>query len=70
MLLAGAGDSEGYGPRRRRTRRGINARYQASPEAVIAYLREEAITLMYDPAVRTLHARTGGAAATITLRAS
>jgi site-specific DNA recombinase len=70
MLLTGAGESEGDGQRRRRTRRGINTRYQASPEAVIAYLREQVITLTYDPAARTLHARTGDAATTITLKAS
>ena len=40
VLLAGAGDSEGDGQRRRRTRRGIDTRYPATPEAVIAYLRE------------------------------
>jgi site-specific DNA recombinase len=70
MLLTGAGDSEGNGPRRRRTRRGTDTRYQAIPEAVIAYLREQAITLTYDPAVGALHARTGDAAQTITLKTS
>ena len=69
-LLTGAGDSEGDGQRRRRTRHGIDTRYQASLEAVIAYLREQAITLAYDPAAGTLHARTGDAVTTITLKAS
>jgi hypothetical protein len=70
VLLAGAGESEGNGPRRRRTRRGIDTRYQATPDAVIDYLREQAITLTYDPAAVTLHARTGDAATTITLKSS
>ena len=70
VLLTGAGDSEDDGPRRRRTRRGINSRCRASPGAVIAYLREQEISLTYDPAAGTLHARTGDAATTITLRAS
>jgi hypothetical protein len=58
------------GQRRRRTRRGADVRYQASPEDVIGYLREHQITLTYDPASGTLHARTGEAAQTITLTAS
>jgi site-specific DNA recombinase len=70
VLLAGGGDGEGGGQRRRRTRRGSDTRYQASPEAVIAYLREQAITLTYDPAAATLHAQGGDAATTITLKAS
>jgi hypothetical protein len=37
---------------------------------VIGYLREHQITLTYDPASGTLHARTGEAAQTITLTAS
>jgi hypothetical protein len=58
------------GQRRRRTRRGLDARYQASPEDVIGYLRERRITLTYDPAAATLNAGTGAAAQTITLTAS
>jgi hypothetical protein len=58
------------GRQRRRTRRGADVRYQASPEDVIGYLREHQITLTYDPASGTLHARTGEAAQTITLTAS
>ncbi len=60
--------SQGRG--RRRTRRGIDVRYQATAEDVIAYLREQQVTLTYDPAARTLHAGTGNAATTITLKAS
>ena len=56
--------------RRRRTRRGIDARYQASAEDVISYLREKQITLAYDPAAGALHAGTGETAQTITLQAS
>ena len=37
---------------------------------MIAYLREQAITLTYNLAAGTLHARTGDAATTITLKAS
>jgi len=58
------------GQRRRRTRRGIDVRHQASPENVIAYLREHQITLTYDPASGTLHTGTTEAAQTITLTAS
>ena len=57
------------GQRRRRTRRGVDARYQADPEGVIGYLRERQITLTYDPASGTLDAGTAGAAQTITLTA-
>ena len=39
-------------------------------EDVIGYLREQQITLTYDPAAGTLHAGTGEAAQTITLKAS
>jgi site-specific DNA recombinase len=56
--------------RRRRTRRGADARQQASPQDVIGYLREHAITLTYDPAAGTLHAGTGDTAQTITVKAS
>jgi site-specific DNA recombinase len=44
VLRNGAGGTEGDGPRRRRTRRGIDTRYQATPEAVIAYRRDPART--------------------------
>jgi hypothetical protein len=37
---------------------------------VIRYLRDQGITLTYDPATRTLHAGTGETAQTITLQAS
>ena len=66
-LMTEAPPAEG---RRRRTRRGIDARYQASAEDVISYLREQQITLAYDPAAGALHAGTGEAAQTITLQAS
>jgi site-specific DNA recombinase len=56
--------------RRRRTRRGADARSQASPEDVIGYLRERQITLTYDPASGTLHAGTVQAARTIALTPS
>jgi hypothetical protein len=56
--------------RRGRTRRGIDVRYQASAEDVISYLREQQITLAYDPAAGALHAGTGETAQTITLQAS
>jgi site-specific DNA recombinase len=68
VLLTSPGDREG--PRRRRTRRGIDTRYQVTPEAVIACLREQAVTLTYEPATSTLYAGTGDAAQTITLKAS
>ena len=66
-LITQAPPGEG---RRRRTRRGTNVRLQASPEDVIAYLREWQITLAYDPAEATLRSGTGDAAQTITLKAS
>ena len=56
--------------RRRRTRRGADVRYQASPEDVIGYLRDRQITLTYDPASGTPDAGTAQAAQTITLTAS
>ena len=70
VLLASPADGEGDGPRRRRTRRGIDTRCQATPEAVTAYLREQSISLTYEPATSTLYAGTGDAAQTITLKAS
>ncbi len=54
------------GQRRRRTRRGIDVRPQATAEDVTGYLREQQITLTCDPATGTLHAGTGAAAQTIT----
>jgi DNA invertase Pin-like site-specific DNA recombinase len=56
-------------PRRRRTRRGTDVRHQAA-EDVIGYLREQQITLTYDPAAGALRAGTGETAQTITLKAS
>ena len=67
ILLKGEPPAEG---RRGRTRRGIDARYQASAEDVISYLREQQITLAYDPAAGALHAGTGETTQTITLQAS
>ena len=57
------------GTRRRRTRRGVESG-TATAEDVIAYLRENEITLTYDPAAETLRAGTGDAAETITMKAS
>jgi hypothetical protein len=56
--------------RRRRTRRGIDVRYHATAETVISYLREEQISIIFDPASSALRAGTGEAAQTITLQAS
>jgi DNA invertase Pin-like site-specific DNA recombinase len=67
LLLSGEPPAEG---RRRRTRRGIDTRHPASAEDVISYLREQQITLAYDPATGTLHAGADGAATTVTLKAS
>ena len=58
------------GQRRRRTRRGVDVRYQPGPEDVIGYLRDRQITLTYDPASGILNAETAEAAQTITLTAS
>jgi site-specific DNA recombinase len=58
------------GQRRRRTRRGIDVRCQASPEDMITYLREHQITLTYDPASGVLNAGTAETARTIALTAS
>jgi site-specific DNA recombinase len=68
LLLTRTEGSQGQ--RRRRTRHGTDARHQASPEDVIAWLREREIALIYDPAAGTLHAGTGDAATTITVKAS
>jgi hypothetical protein len=67
VLLNGAPSAEG---RRRRTRRGVDARHQAGTEDVIGYLREQQITLTYDRVAGTLHAGNAEAATTITLKAS
>lgn len=66
-LMTEAPPAEG---RRRRTHRGIDVRYQASAEDVISYLREQQLTLAYDPAAGALHVGTGETAQTITLQAS
>jgi len=65
VLLTG-----GQPDRRRRTRRGTDARPTASPQDVIGYLREQPVTLTYDPAAGTLHAGSGKATQTITLKGS
>jgi hypothetical protein len=59
LLLTGTSPAAG---RRRRTRRGTDVRPQDSPEDVTVYLREQQITLTYDPAGRTPRAGTGEAA--------
>ena len=51
LLTEPAGDG-----RRRRTRRGVDVRHQVA-EDVIRYLREQQITLNYDPAAATLRGR-------------
>jgi DNA invertase Pin-like site-specific DNA recombinase len=65
-LVTEAHPNEG---RRRRTRRGTDIRCQDSSEDVIGYLSEHRVTLIYDPAVGTLHAGTTDAA-TVILKAS
>jgi site-specific DNA recombinase len=65
LLLTEAG-----GQRRRRTRRGIDVRCQATADASVSYPCENQITLIYDPASGTLRAGTGEAATTITLKTS
>ena len=62
LLLTGA---EPPAPRRRRTRRGTEARPAASAEEAIGYLRENGITLTYDPAAGTLQAGTSDAKTTV-----
>jgi site-specific DNA recombinase len=54
LLLTGADDRDAQ--RRRRTRRGADARHLASPEDVIAGLRGNDVTLTFDAAAGTLHA--------------
>jgi site-specific DNA recombinase len=58
------------GQRRRRTRRGIDVRHQATAEDVTGYLREHQITLIYDQAAGTLQAGTAEAVMNITREAS
>ena len=67
LLLSGAPPA---GERRRRTRRGADARHRTSTEDVIRYLRENEITLTYDQASASLRAGTGGPAKTIITKAS
>ena len=55
---------------RRRTRAGADVRPAASPGEVIAYLRENEITLTWDPAAAALQARATGTAKTVTVKAS
>ena len=66
-LMTEAPPAEG---RRRRTCRGADVRFQASAEDVIRYLREQQVTLIYNPAAGTLHAGTAETATTVTLKAS
>ena len=68
LLLAGAEPAEAH--RRRRTRRGVDARPAACPEEAIGYLRANEIALIYDQATGTLRAAATGAAKTITGKAS
>jgi site-specific DNA recombinase len=54
--------------RRRRTHRGTDVRHQAAQD-VIGYLRDQQVTLTYDPATDALRAGTGETAQTIILKA-
>ena len=65
LLLSGPAG----GKRRRRTRHGIDAQYQAAGD-VISYLREQQVILIFDPVPGMLHAGTGEGVQTITLKAS
>ena len=56
--------------RRRRTRRGTDARPAASPQEAIGYLRANEIVLTYDQATGNLLVGATGAAKTITVKAS
>ena len=67
LLLAGTQPAAG---RRRRTRRGADARPQAGAEDVIGYVRDRGITLTYDPAAGTLQAGTCEAAKAVIRKAS
>jgi site-specific DNA recombinase len=55
--------------RRRRTRRGADARPQAGADDVIGYMRDRGVTLTYDPAAGTLQAGTCEAIKTIIRKA-
>jgi hypothetical protein len=61
LLLTGAKPTEG---RRRRTRRGADARHPVSGQEVTGYLREREITLTYHPVAGTLQAGTSETAKT------
>ena len=65
LLLAGRQPA-----RRRRTRHGADTRPAASPEDILAYLREQGVTLTWDQASRALRAKAAGAATSITVKAS
>jgi site-specific DNA recombinase len=64
LVLTGAAE----GTRRRRTRRGTDARHLGA-EDVISYLREQQVALAYDPAADALRAEVGETARTLTLKA-
>ena len=67
LLLTGAQPAT---RRRRRTRRGADARPQAAAQDVIGYVRDRGITLTYDPAAGTLQAGTCETAKTLIRKAS
>lgn len=67
-MCCSPGQPEGSGGRR--TRCGIDVRLPVTAEDVAGYLREQQIVLIFDPASGTLHAGTGEATQTITLKAS
>ena len=55
---------------RRRTRAGTNVGSTASPSEVIGYLREQGITLTWNPTSAALQARTTQTAKTVTVKAN
>jgi hypothetical protein len=55
---------------RRRTRAGTDVRDTASPDKVIAYLREHEITITWNPAAAALQERATDTAKTVTVKAS
>jgi hypothetical protein len=55
---------------RRRTRAGTDVTSAASPDEVIGYLRENEITLTWNPAVAALQAHATETAKTVTVKAS
>ena len=55
---------------RRRTRAGTDTTGSASPDEVIAYLREQEITITWNPATAALQARATRTAKTVTIKAS